>query len=204
MIVRRISNDELYHHGIKGQKWGVRRYQNPDGSLTTEGKKKYGSVEKFNKRKDNMLKALTAAQVANVGINTYLYSKANKRMKNAQLGAFMSRRNSPARSAAYSAEEARYRSDKIRYGILASTAAVSLGMAVGKKIYDYSKNKKLTDKDINKNIFKGKNIIKKYRSNDVYVTTVDGDKFLVYNGGDRAIKEYGNNPLVKKVEKRSS
>lgn len=32
--------DEFYHHGIKGQKWGVRRYQNPDGSLTPEGKKR--------------------------------------------------------------------------------------------------------------------------------------------------------------------
>lgn len=32
-------NSELYHHGIKGQKWGVRRYQNEDGSLTDEGKK---------------------------------------------------------------------------------------------------------------------------------------------------------------------
>ena len=31
----------LAHFGIKGQKWGVRRYQNPDGSLTEEGKKRY-------------------------------------------------------------------------------------------------------------------------------------------------------------------
>lgn len=32
--------DELYHHGIKGQKWGVRRYQNKDGTYTSAGKKR--------------------------------------------------------------------------------------------------------------------------------------------------------------------
>lgn len=31
---------ELYHHGIVGQKWGVRRFQNPDGTRTTEGKRR--------------------------------------------------------------------------------------------------------------------------------------------------------------------
>ena len=30
--------NELYHHGIKGQRWGIRRYQNKDGSLTTAGR----------------------------------------------------------------------------------------------------------------------------------------------------------------------
>lgn len=37
--------NELYHWGIKGMKWGVRRYQNPDGTLTAAGKKRYGSGE---------------------------------------------------------------------------------------------------------------------------------------------------------------
>lgn len=32
--------NELYHHGILGQKWGIRRFQNKDGSYTTEGKKR--------------------------------------------------------------------------------------------------------------------------------------------------------------------
>lgn len=38
----------LYHWGIKGQKWGVRRYQNKDGTLTEEGKIRYGA-ESFDK-----------------------------------------------------------------------------------------------------------------------------------------------------------
>lgn len=37
-----MSDIWLAHHGIKGQKWGVRRFQNKDGSLTAAGKKRYG------------------------------------------------------------------------------------------------------------------------------------------------------------------
>ena len=43
-------NNELQHHGIKGQKWGIRRFQNKDGSLTPAGNKRYGSKENFEKQ----------------------------------------------------------------------------------------------------------------------------------------------------------
>lgn len=37
-----MENNELQHHGTKGMRWGIRRYQNPDGSLTAAGRKRYG------------------------------------------------------------------------------------------------------------------------------------------------------------------
>lgn len=44
-IMRQVYPNELMHYGILGQKWGIRRYQNPDGTLTEAGKRRYGTVE---------------------------------------------------------------------------------------------------------------------------------------------------------------
>lgn len=41
MYTQYLYKNSLCHHGIEGQKWGVRRFQNPDGSLTPEGKARY-------------------------------------------------------------------------------------------------------------------------------------------------------------------
>lgn len=50
-------NDQIWHWGIKGMKWGVRRYQNTDGSLTDAGKRRYSTDVAVNakKKKDNRL-----------------------------------------------------------------------------------------------------------------------------------------------------
>ena len=67
--------NELYHHGIKGMKWGVRRFQNADGSLTDAGKKKeYKKSLKTDKkiRRDLELKTYDSARFANA------YSKKTK------------------------------------------------------------------------------------------------------------------------------
>lgn len=77
-------SDELRHHGIKGQKWGVRRYQNADGTWTVAGKKRYGGDtedEQTQRNKSQTRKkvaigvATGAATVAGVVLTAYLVKK---------------------------------------------------------------------------------------------------------------------------------
>lgn len=62
---------DLRHHGIKGMKWGVRRYQNKDGSLTPAGKKRYDESDEEREEREKKEKSKkTKAKVATAAITT--------------------------------------------------------------------------------------------------------------------------------------
>lgn len=81
MEVKRV-NDELKHWGIKGQKWGIRRFQNKDGSLTLDGGRRYnGSDYKPRKSSDGAAKKVGSA-LKKAGSATVKAGKATKELIN--------------------------------------------------------------------------------------------------------------------------
>lgn len=81
MYKQAIRPDELYHHGIKGQKWGIRRFQNKDGSRTADGK-----AQQRKERRKNIVKGVAlagaAAGIAGAGVATNRYGAYDRTIKN--------------------------------------------------------------------------------------------------------------------------
>lgn len=101
-----MSEYYLAHHGIKGQRWGVRRFQNSDGSYTDAGKKRYGrdgsvslnpvtayaqyqnykvdkSFKKWKKGAADRDNAIELGKKANEAHRAYMADKSNKELKKA-------------------------------------------------------------------------------------------------------------------------
>lgn len=70
-----IIAGELYHYGIKGQKWGVRRYQNPDGTLTNAGKRRQAKREYRNDLKSAISKS---KEQGNKYATTYMTARLHR------------------------------------------------------------------------------------------------------------------------------
>lgn len=77
----------LIHHGIKGQRWGVRRFQNEDGSLTSEGAKRYQTAkDEYQKSKKTYEQARKSVPSFAVGVKGLdKYNSAKKKMESAEL-----------------------------------------------------------------------------------------------------------------------
>ena len=121
MVVRRLRDDELYHHGIKGQKWGVRRYQNPDGTLTAQGEAR---LAKLRGREIGYVKKRMAFESKD-------YAKANQKLQN-KIGKAEAR--GKTRKVAKLQEESKRRAEKYK-----------TGQAIANKEINALKNYKLSD-----------------------------------------------------------
>ena len=77
-------NLELYHHGIKGQKWGVRRWQNSDGTFNDAGKKRYfgdGAGENYHKLSKKITSSMSNENTSSKQNKTGLSDKQKKALK---------------------------------------------------------------------------------------------------------------------------
>ena len=123
--------DELYHHGIKGMKWGVRRFQRKDGSLTSAGKNRYLDDPSVTSSKAKMESDRAKQRLANAEYNK-AYNKASY---------IPTKSNRQALSKAYADKikaDSEYRRSKFDYGTNKEAARLRES---GKEIKNKSKHR---------------------------------------------------------------
>ena len=119
-------DNEIYHHGIKGQKWGVRRFQNKDGSLTDKGVKKYATKvytqDSYNSNKTSQGKAFDKYTGAHKIVGKAKYETSSNKANKARAEKYLQEKRTPVnkkigkaidKKIAKRAEKAQGRKDQI-------------------------------------------------------------------------------------------
>lgn len=122
--------NELYHHGIKGMRWGVRRYQNPDGTLTAAGKRREHANDDRAARKEAKKQRVWNAKNSALLSDEELTNQILRLQREKQLKDLTSQSVTPGRK--------RVKDFLARHGDLALSAAITAGVtvAVNKQIKD--------------------------------------------------------------------
>lgn len=137
---------DLQHHGIKGQKWGVRRFQNSDGSLTAAGRKRYSTddykntldkVKQADKTLNTVKKAINEADAKSYEkkVKYELSKMSDKELQQAVSRLNMEERYSQVMNQRYRLEQGESRVNKILdvAGSALTGAATALTIAVAIK-----------------------------------------------------------------------
>lgn len=144
--------NELYHYGIKDMKWGVRRFQNPDGSLTPEGRRRYGvgdaSLKATDKANRYKAKADSYRYKASIARAKYNPDKAARlELKANRYEAKSSRSNAQASKLAL--RDSRIANSKFKesdiYAMEGAKRAGLLGAVVGKAVGVYKERKNVEE-----------------------------------------------------------